>query len=176
MYDHERSLVQQYEGQPFALIGVNSDDKRSVAGIQQKKNLTWRSFLDGSTGGPISRSWGIRGWPTIYVIDDRGVIRAMNKRGSELDKVLEALVEEAKQQMEKLGSSAPAVKEDDLVSDAESDDEDSDDESGDEGDNKKVDSAAAKKKEQLQKARQAAGGDDDDSDDDSDAEEVYAEK
>lgn len=99
MYAHERSLVQKFQGQPFALIGVNSDDKWKLAGIQQKKNLTWRSFADGE-GGPIARSWGIRSWPTIYIIDDRGVIRAMNKRGSELDEVLKTLVKEAKERQE----------------------------------------------------------------------------
>jgi len=97
MYDHERSLVQEFAGQPFALIGVNSDEKRDLAGIEQRRNLIWRSFADGNTSKPISRSWGIRSWPTIYIIDDRGVIRAMNKRGSELEKVLRTLVDEAKE-------------------------------------------------------------------------------
>ena len=48
-----------------------------------EENITWRSFWNGpdGTGGPISKAWNVRGWPTIYVIDHKGVIRAKNVRG-----------------------------------------------------------------------------------------------
>ena len=39
-----------------------------------------------------SGTWGVRGWPTIYVLDDKGVIRYKNVRGSAIDKAVETLV------------------------------------------------------------------------------------
>ncbi len=95
MYPHERSLVKRMQGRPFALIGVNSDrDLDKLRKTVQEKELTWRSFWNGpeGTSGPISSLWNVRGWPTIYIIDHKGVIHAKNKRGEELDKVLDKLV------------------------------------------------------------------------------------
>jgi hypothetical protein len=76
MYPHERSLVKQFEGRPFVIIGVNSDaDRDTVKKVIAQEKLTWRSFWDGgSTDGPIARQWNVNGWPTLYLIDHRGVI------------------------------------------------------------------------------------------------------
>ena len=61
----------------------------------QKEQITWRSWWDGgTTEGPIATRWNVTGWPTIYVLDDRGVIRFRNVRGEELDKAVEALLKE----------------------------------------------------------------------------------
>jgi hypothetical protein len=96
MYPHERSLVKRLEGKPFALIGVNSDrTKEIVKEAIQKEGLTWRSFWNGGgTSGPISSAWGVQGWPTIYVIDDRGVIRFKNVRGEAMDRAVDELLKE----------------------------------------------------------------------------------
>lgn len=96
MYPHERSLVKRLEGKPFALIGVNSDDSRAeVKAAIAREKLTWRSFWNGGgTDGPISRAWRVSSWPTIYVIDDRGVIRFKNVRGKEMDQAVEQLLKE----------------------------------------------------------------------------------
>ncbi len=96
MYPHERSLVKRLANQPFALIGINSDPKEKVKAALDRENISWRSFWDGgSTGGPIARDWNIRGWPTIYVIDDRGVIRYKNVRGEKMDEAVDELLESA---------------------------------------------------------------------------------
>lgn len=95
MYPHERSLVAKMKNEPFALIGVNSDrDKAKLKQRMKMENITWRSFWNGpqGTSGPISKAWGVRGWPTIYVLDDKGIIRYKNVRGSAMDKAVEALV------------------------------------------------------------------------------------
>jgi len=96
MYAHERSLVKRLEKQPFALIGVNSDkDRDELKKVLQDQNLSWRSFWNGgSTNGPISREWKVRGWPTIYVLDAEGVIRYRNVRGEAMDRAVDALLAE----------------------------------------------------------------------------------
>ena len=93
MYPHERSLVSAMNGRPFALIGVNSDKKDLAKEAMKREDITWRSFWDGgSTGGPIAKQYQVRGWPTIFVIDHRGVIRYKNVRGEEMDKAVEELL------------------------------------------------------------------------------------
>ena len=98
MYPHERSLVKRLADEPFALIGVNSDkDLEALKPILKKENITWRSFWNGgSTKGPISRAWNVRGWPTIYVLDHKGVIRYKNVRGERMDAAVDTLLEELK--------------------------------------------------------------------------------
>ena len=98
MFPHERSLVKQLADKPFALIGVNSDaDPEHLRKAVKKKNVTWRSFWGGEhgTSGPIAVKWGVHTWPTLYVIDAKGVIRFKNRRGKELDKAITELLAEA---------------------------------------------------------------------------------
>jgi hypothetical protein len=102
MYPHERSLVKKLEGKPFALVGVNSDkDREALKPVLEKEQITWRSFWNGgSTQGPISTTWNVRGWPTLYVIDARGVIRHkwVGSPGEEvMDKAIEQLVKDAEE-------------------------------------------------------------------------------
>jgi len=99
MYPHERSLVKRLANQPFALIGVNSD--KDLDGLQatlKEENITWRSFWNGEKGtsGPISTAWNVRSWPTIYVLDHKGVIRYKNVRGERMDAAVDTLLEELK--------------------------------------------------------------------------------
>ncbi len=97
MYPHERSLVKRLKDQPFALIGVNSDpDLDTLRKVRVEKELTWRSFWNGldGTSGPISTKWGVTGWPTIYVLDDKGVIRFKDVRGEKMDEAVNQLLAE----------------------------------------------------------------------------------
>ena len=97
MYPHERSLVKRLENAPFALIGVNSDgDLDKLRPRLAEEQITWRSFWNGpdGTSGPISTAWNVRGWPTIYVIDAKGVIRFKNARGKAMDKAVDELIAE----------------------------------------------------------------------------------
>ena len=97
MYPHERSLVQRLADRPFALIGVNSDkDLDELKKRMAEENITWRSFWNGpeGTGGPISARWNVRGWPTIYILDHKGVIRFKGARGEAMDKAVDQLLVE----------------------------------------------------------------------------------
>jgi hypothetical protein len=96
MYPHERSLVKKFKDQPFVIIGVNSDkDREKLKEVLEKEEITWRSFWNGgSTKGPISAAWNIRGWPTLYILDAKGVIRYKSLGGNEaeIDKMLDELL------------------------------------------------------------------------------------
>jgi hypothetical protein len=97
MYPHERSLVKRLADKPFALIGVNSDeDKEALKKRMVKEQITWRSFWNGPKGpdGPISKAWNVHGWPTIYVLDHKGVIRFKGVHDEKLDKAIDQLLTE----------------------------------------------------------------------------------
>lgn len=95
MYPHERSLVKRMQDKPFALIGMNSDPRPKAKAALARENITWRSFWDGgSTQGPIAKSWKVNSWPTIYVLDAKGVIRYRNTRGEAMDHAVETLLKE----------------------------------------------------------------------------------
>jgi hypothetical protein len=101
MYPHERSLVKKMENKPFVLIGVNSDpDRDKLKELLKKENITWRSFWNGKegTGGTISMKWNVSSWPTLYVLDHKGVIRHKWLGGpgeKAIDEALEKLIKEA---------------------------------------------------------------------------------
>jgi hypothetical protein len=101
MYPHERSLVKKMVDKPFALVGVNSDrDLEKLKPVLEEEKITWRSFWNGKegTGGPISAEWNVHGWPTLVILDHKGVIRHkfVGSPGDEkLDEAIEKLVAEA---------------------------------------------------------------------------------
>jgi hypothetical protein len=83
MYPHERSFVKKIQGKPVVLLGVNSDkDRQELKKVLEKEQITWRSWWDGGkSGGPIASAWQVRGWPTIYIVDAKGIIRAKDDHG-----------------------------------------------------------------------------------------------
>jgi hypothetical protein len=107
MFPHERSLVKRMaeEKKPFALIGINSDrDLKDAKAKNEKQEITWRSFWCGKdgTGGEIPSSWRVKGWPTLYLIDHKGVIRHKflgSPGGEKLDGFIEELVKEAEKDL-----------------------------------------------------------------------------
>src|SRR5262245_12430105 len=98
MYPHERSLVKRLADKPFVILGVNSDDDReALKKTVEKEQLTWRSFWDGgSHQGPIATAYNVQAWPTIYVLDAKGVIRYTSVGADEknLDEAIESLLKE----------------------------------------------------------------------------------
>jgi len=93
MYPHERSLVKRMQNKPFTLLGVNSDEKPRIEKAMKDQGIVWPFFFDGgSPGGPIAKAWGVEQWPTIYVIDAKGVIRYVDPE--DLDKAVDKLIKE----------------------------------------------------------------------------------
>jgi len=95
MLPHERSLVKRLQSQPFALVGINSDgDADKVKGILKDQEITWRQAIDGSTSGPLATRWNIKSWPSIFVVDAKGVIRYKNVREKAMDDAVDTLLAE----------------------------------------------------------------------------------
>ena len=95
MLPHERSLVKKLEGRPFTIVGVNSDKKERLQELVADGTTIWRNFTNEQEYGKISTVWGVRGWPTLYLIDHNGVIKHKGLRGDAMEKAIMEMVAEA---------------------------------------------------------------------------------
>ena len=108
MFPHERSLVKKLQGKPFILLGVNSDGQSKARESIKKNEITWLSWWDGGdTGGPIARAWGVKAWPTLVLIDHKGVIR-QRWEGSPGNEVLDGEIDKLIAESEKDAGTKPA--------------------------------------------------------------------
>jgi hypothetical protein len=98
MLPHEKALVKRLEKEPFALIGIDTDPElEPFRALLEKQGITWRNVWEGPVrpgDGPLSSAWNVRQYPTVYVIDARGIIRAQDP--GDLDAAVDPLVAEAK--------------------------------------------------------------------------------
>jgi polyhydroxybutyrate depolymerase len=77
MYPHQREIVARLTGRPFALLSVMTDEQAEpIRKETASGEITWRCWWErGGTHGPIPAAWNVRAYPTVYVIDHKGVIR-----------------------------------------------------------------------------------------------------
>jgi peroxiredoxin len=91
----EKALVERMKGQPFALLGVNTDaDVSSARRVMEAQGITWPNWYDDPGARPIVQLYRVRSYPTVYVIDAEGKIRAKEAHGDVLDQLVEKLVAE----------------------------------------------------------------------------------
>ncbi len=97
MIPHEKEMVERLKDRPFALLGINSDgDRESLNKILAENGITWRQAVEGSTNGPIATGWNVSGWPTIYILDHEGRIRARDLRDEAMEEKVVELLNEMK--------------------------------------------------------------------------------
>jgi len=95
MYPEERALVERLKDRPFALLSVNTDEsKDTLRKAIKDREITWRCWWDGRTDGPICSRWSIYSFPTLYVLDAKGVIRFKGGGGKTLEGQVDTLLAE----------------------------------------------------------------------------------
>ena len=70
----EKELVEEHGKRGFVILGVNGDEPARLKAVEARGTVTWRSFADGPRG-PITRLWGVTGFPTLYIFDHRDTVR-----------------------------------------------------------------------------------------------------
>jgi thiol-disulfide isomerase/thioredoxin len=95
MIPHEREMVERLKDKPFTLVSISADsEKKTLTDFLAKENMPWTHWWNGDQGG-IVEEWEVEHYPTIYVIDAKGVIRHKELRGEELEKAVNDLLKEA---------------------------------------------------------------------------------
>jgi len=94
MIPHERELVKKMKGKPFEMVSVSFDDeKETVTKFLETNEMPWTHWYNGRKG-EIGSQLNIRFFPTIFVLDGKGVIRYKGTRGEAMDKAVETLLKE----------------------------------------------------------------------------------
>ncbi len=75
---------------------MNTDEKETLRKAIIAGEITWKCWWDGGLLGPICKAWNVYGYPTVFVIDAKGVIRRRGVKGEALDRVVDELLKEIK--------------------------------------------------------------------------------
>jgi thiol-disulfide isomerase/thioredoxin len=95
MIPHERELVSRLKDKPFKLVSVSADEKKeTLTKFLEKEEMPWTHFWNGSKGNMLE-TYQVRFYPTIYVLDKKGVIRYKHTRGEKMDAAVEELLKES---------------------------------------------------------------------------------
>lgn len=98
MIPHEKQIVKQYQGRPFAWLGVNTDRNRDEAvDFVRENDITWQNWSDPASR--IARRYGISWVPRLFIIDGDGVLRfhdtmQRSYRDRDLEEIIDKLVRE----------------------------------------------------------------------------------
>lgn len=99
MYPHERSLVKRLENKPFALLAVNpglttdgsGDTPEALKLLIAQEEITWRFWYQGEKK-TITKDYKVESYPTIIVLDHKGVIRFKPDFAESLDAAVDELL------------------------------------------------------------------------------------
>ncbi len=96
MLPHEREMTARLKDKPFTLLGINSDESRSaLKKIIKDEKITWPNIHGGPPGeNEIANKWNVHGWPTIYILDAKGVIRHKDLRDKAMEEAVVKLLAE----------------------------------------------------------------------------------
>src|SRR2546423_1360004 len=94
MIPEERAMVQRLAGKPFALVSISIDESpQDVTNFQAKQPMPWTHWYNGPSG-PIIADLNACLYPTIYVIDAKGIIRYKDIREKLLSDAVDVLLKE----------------------------------------------------------------------------------
>lgn len=81
----------QTAGEPMVVLGVNTDAGPEGPAALKAYDVKFRNWMDGTTSGPITTLYNLRNFPTLYLIDDKGIILKRNPSMQDITSLLEGL-------------------------------------------------------------------------------------
>jgi thiol-disulfide isomerase/thioredoxin len=84
-----------YHDRGFDVVGINlEEDTEKVKAYMEKEKLPWTVLHTKGAGWshPMAIYYGVRGVPTMMLLDREGKVVSLRPRGSELDKLLKTLI------------------------------------------------------------------------------------
>jgi thiol-disulfide isomerase/thioredoxin len=92
MIPHTTKLVEKMKDKPFVFVNVSGDDDpKTVREFLKKTPMPWTHWYGTNN---IVEDWEVQAFPTIYILDHKGVIRYKDLRGEKMDEAVEKLVKE----------------------------------------------------------------------------------
>jgi thiol-disulfide isomerase/thioredoxin len=96
MIPHEREMTGKLKDKPFNLISLSVDDKKeTLTKFLDTEAMPWTHWWNGGAKGGAAEAYKVKFFPTIYVLDTKGVIRHKHLRGDDLEKAVEKLLAES---------------------------------------------------------------------------------
>src|SRR6185436_18612661 len=95
---HERELVKRLKDKPFVLVSISADDsKDTVKQFISKTPMPWTHWYVGNRHEVID-TWEIDAFPTILVVDHKGIIRYKDVREKRMDEAVDDLLKEMEEE------------------------------------------------------------------------------
>lgn len=100
MIPHSREIVTRHKDKPFAMVSISADQTTAlVEKFVAEMPMPWTHWFNGPSGG-IIEEWSIEGFPTVFIIDAKGVLRHKivgfgPGSDKKLDDAIDPLVKEA---------------------------------------------------------------------------------
>jgi peroxiredoxin len=92
---HVRDAYGRYKAQGLEIIGVSFDaDRARLEEVVKRENITWPQYFDGGgRDAAPGKVFGIRHWPSMWLLDRNGVVRFISA-GAGLDRKVGQLLAE----------------------------------------------------------------------------------
>ncbi|HQU43234.1 MAG: hypothetical protein B7Z73_03570 [Planctomycetia bacterium 21-64-5] len=79
------------------MLSVSGDEKvDTLREAVLRGEITWHCWWDGGRDGAICTRSHVDAWPTIYLLDAKGVIRDKELGAEDVTPIIEGLIREAK--------------------------------------------------------------------------------
>jgi thiol-disulfide isomerase/thioredoxin len=94
MIPHEVEMVERLKDKPFVLLSVSCDrDQETLEKFLEGTSMPWDHWWV-APDSEFKKTLNISSFPTIYVLDGKGVIRHKNIKDEQLEEVVDALLKE----------------------------------------------------------------------------------
>ncbi|MDB6125631.1 MAG: Alkyl hydroperoxide reductase/ Thiol specific antioxidant/ Mal allergen [Pedosphaera sp.] len=92
---HVKEAYDKLHGKGFEIIGISFDEEKdALEKFVAKKEMSWPQYFDGKGWqNKYGQAFGIRGIPTMWLVDKKGNLRDVNARGGLEEKVTKLLAE-----------------------------------------------------------------------------------
>lgn len=92
---HIKGAYDKYQSRGFEIVGFSFDtDRNALEGVLKNLKITWPQFFDSTgRGNRFGEQFGIRHYPSMWLVDKRGVVRYISA-GRDLEKKIETLLAE----------------------------------------------------------------------------------
>jgi thiol-disulfide isomerase/thioredoxin len=95
MIPHERELAERYRDKPFSLLSVYGDvDYDNARNVIAAQHMNWPIVKSQSSTPAITARYGVKCFPSVFVIDATGIVRYAGVGSADFDGVVASLLKE----------------------------------------------------------------------------------